>query len=309
MVTNLRHVALSVPDPIVGMDFYDDLGLDGNVDGNRVVIRCPGRDQDQVVLTEGPKRRLTHICLGSSAERFGALQARVEAETPLIDPPKDAPSGGIWCRDPDGIDINLVVADPAPSLGGPTTKEPVPAPAVNYPGHFARIGERAAPPRGQRNSPRRLGHMLQFTADMKNKIRFYTDVLGFKLADRVGDVLAWLYCEGGSDHHVMAFASSDAPGLHHLSFEMGCLDEVGQTGMQMLEKGHRDGWGLGRHVIGSNYFHYIRDPWMGLAELYCDMDYIPDGMAWQARDWPAEDSLYAWGPDVPGEFVTNFEKG
>jgi len=21
------------------------------------------------------------------------------------------------------------------------------------------------------------------------------------------------------------------------------------------------GWGLGRHVIGSNYFYYIRDPW------------------------------------------------
>jgi hypothetical protein len=46
---------------------------------------------------------------------------------------------------------------------------------------------------------------------------------------------------------------------------------------------------------------------MGLAELYCDMDYIPAGMEWKPRDWPVEDSLYAWGPGVPDDFVTNYE--
>ena len=28
----------------------------------------------------------------------------------------------------------------------------------------------------------------------------------------------------------------------------------------MPDKGFADGWGLGRHVLGSNYFHYVRDP-------------------------------------------------
>ncbi len=308
MVTNLRHVALTVPDPAVGMEFYGNLGLEGTIEGNRAVLRCRDRDQDQIVLTEGADRLLQHICLGSSASRFKALQARVEAVTPIIDAPPDTPGDGIWCQDPDGIYLNLVAADPAPSLGGPVTKQPVEVPDINTPGHFTRLGARAAPLRDQRNRPRRLGHMLQFTPDINRKIRFYTEVLGFRLADRVGDVLAWFYCQGGSDHHVMAFASSDTAGLHHVSFEMGSVDEVGQTGMQMLQKGHRDGWGFGRHVIGSNYFHYIRDPWMGLAELYCDMDYIPADIEWQPRDWPATASFNAWGPDVPEDFATNYEK-
>ncbi len=79
-------------------------------------------------------------------------------------------------------------------------------------------------------------------------------------------------------------------------------------GCQMIAKGHRNGWGLGRHVIGSNFFHYIRDPWNGLAEYFCDIDYIPTDMEWRAKDWPMEDSLYVWGPDVPEDFPVNFEE-
>ncbi len=307
MVTNLRHVALTVPDPAVGVQFYKDLGLESDTSENRAILRCHGRDQDQIILLEGAKRCLQHICLGTSDKRFKTLQARIEAATKIIDAPVETPSDGIWCLDPDGIYLNIVAADPATSLGGPETKEPVKASAINTPGHFNRIGQRAAPFRGRKNRPRRLGHLLQFTTDVNRKVRFYTEVLGFLLADQVGDALAWLYCDGGSDHHVMAFASSHGSGLHHVSFELGDVDEVGQLAMQMLEKGHRDGWGFGRHAIGSNYFHYIRDPWMGLAELYCDMDYIPAGMEWKPRDWPVEDSLYAWGPGVPDDFVTNYE--
>jgi len=308
MVTNLRHVALAVPNIEKGVGFYSDIGLEFEARGNGAAMRCHGRNQDQMVLVEGPRRRLQHICLGSSPERFKALQARIEAVTDLIDAPPQTPGEGIWCRDPDGIYLNIVAADPTPSLGGPQTIEPVTAPSINTPGHFARLGARAAPERDRANRPRRLGHMLQFTTDMKRTLGFYIDVLGLRLADHVGDGLAWLYCEGGSDHHVMAFGAADAPGLHHVSFELGDVDEVGQAGMQMLEKGHRDGWGFGRHVIGSNYFHYVRDPWMGLAELYCDMDYIPAGMDWQPRDWPEEDSFYAWGPDAPENFAVNYEQ-
>ena len=28
-------------------------------------------------------------------------------------------------------------------------------------------------------------------------------------------------------------------------------------------------------VLGSNYFHYVRDPWGSFAEYSCDIDYIP----------------------------------
>jgi hypothetical protein len=64
---------------------------------------------------------------------------------------------------------------------------------------------------------------------------------------------------------------------------------------------------VGRHVLGSNYFHYVRDPWGSWAEYSFDMDFVPPDLDWIARDHPPEDSFYAWGPAVPQDFITNHE--
>jgi catechol 2,3-dioxygenase-like lactoylglutathione lyase family enzyme len=77
--------------------------------------------------------------------------------------------------------------------------------------------------------------------------------------------------------------------------------------LHMADKGFTYGWGLGRHVLGSNYFHYVRDPWGSYAEYSCDIDYIPFDKDWRDGDHPPEDSLYMWGPVVPPDFATNFE--
>jgi len=307
-VTNLQHVALAVPDPETGKAFYTDFRLEGQVRGNQIVMRCEGKDQDQVILVEGPKRKLHHICFGTTADQFAGLTKKIEKfGSQLVDPPLETSGDGSWFHDPDGVLINVRIADEAASTGGPNPSTPEPPLQINTPGHFDRLGIRAAPERGRACKPRRLGHMLQFTPDFGRKLDFYTNVLGFRLADKVGGIAAWLYCDGGSDHHVMAFAATGGTGLHHLSFEFANLDEVGQGAMQLIEKGYGNGWGCGRHVIGSNYFHYVRDPWNSLVEFYCDMDYIPAGTDWEARDWPAEDMLYAWGPDLPEDFLVNFE--
>jgi hypothetical protein len=60
-------------------------------------------------------------------------------------------------------------------------------------------------------------------------------------------------------------------------------------------------------VLGSNFFHYLRDPWMSLAEYFCDIDQIPGDGSWHAEDHPAADALYRWGPPVPEDFDRNFE--
>ena len=63
------------------------------------------------------------------------------------------------------------------------------------------------------------------------------------------------------------------------------------------------------HVLGSNYFHYVRDPWGSFSEYSCDIDYIPKDERWPAADHKPEDSFYLWGPDVPREFTINYEGG
>ena len=49
-------------------------------------------------------------------------------------------------------------------------------------------------------------------------------------------------------------------GLHHTSWCVASLDDVGLGMEQMSAAGHGEGWGVGRHVLGSNYFRYVRDP-------------------------------------------------
>ena len=75
----------------------------------------------------------------------------------------------------------------------------------------------------------------------------------------------------------------------------------------MADKGYVKGWGLGRHVLGSNYFHYVQDPWGSFSEYSCDIDYIPKTKAWEAGHHAPEDSLSLWGPEPPDYFVMNAE--
>ena len=111
-----------------------------------------------------------------------------------------------------------------------------------------------------------------------------------------------------SDHHLVAFAKSHAPGYHHSSWDVGSIDEVGLGAEQMRAQGYTKGWGVGRHVLGSNYFYYAQDPWGSWAEFSYDIDFVPADVEWPAADHPPEDSFYVWGPAVPDDFVVNHEQ-
>ncbi len=88
---------------------------------------------------------------------------------------------------------------------------------------------------------------------------------------------------------------------------MSGIDDIGLGAMHMAGKGYIKGWGLGRHVLGSNYFHYMQDPWGSYAEYSCDIDYIPAASGWQAGNHAPEDSFYLWGPSPPDDFTLNRE--
>jgi catechol 2,3-dioxygenase len=200
-------------------------------------------------------------------------------------------------RDPDGHLVNVRDEErPAPPVDPPLP--------INSPGHINRMGARGCP-EGVNVHPRRLGHVLLFTPDVDRQVAFYTRVLGLRLSDRSRTIIAFLRCS--TDHHNLAFLTSTHPGFHHGSFEVGSVDEIALGAVQMQEAGWRPAWGLGRHVIGSNFFYYIQDPWGSFAEYYHDLDFIPEDCAWQPRDFPEQDALYRWGPPVPPEFGVNAE--
>jgi len=171
-------------------------------------------------------------------------------------------------------------------------------------------GKGAAPNRStaQPVRPRRLSHVLLFTPDVARQVAFYRETLGLRLSDRSGDIIAFLHGPHASDHHMLAFAKSDARGLHHSSWDVASFDDVGYGAELMRTQGYAKGWGVGRHVLGSNYFYYVQDPWGSWAEYSYDIDFVPHDVDWRPGDHPPEDSFYIWGPTVPDDFIVNREQ-
>ncbi len=309
MIRSLQCVALSVPSVEQGTAFYTTMGLESRQQGDSVVLRCAGRDQDQLHLVPGEAKGIAWVSWGvADGEMAGAQAALTQAGVKFLRPPKDAPSEGLWFRDPDGVLVNLCVAIAA--------QQTRPAVEINNPGQqYFRLGRRGAPHRDIDARPRKLGHLLKFSTDVNRDVNFYTGLLGMKLSDRIGDKeVAFLRCGGDSDHHTLAIALSEKSGLHHLSWEMGNLDQLQLCAERMIGAGYKDAWGVGRHIYGSNYFHYVRDPWMGLCEFYWDIDFIPENADWevQVADASGEElhkSLYQWASVPPPEdFLVNFER-
>jgi catechol 2,3-dioxygenase-like lactoylglutathione lyase family enzyme len=299
-VKALLHYALEVPDQTVGETFYRDFGLATvSARDEAVHLRPQPLSRDVVRLYPGPKKRLRYVAFGApGAELEATRESLRRAGVGEVDAPKGvADAGGLWVRDPDGNLVN--VRDEAQEIGTPE-----PPLRLNSPGQSPRVGARGypepAPPR-----PRRLGHVLLFTPDIDRQVDFYQRALGMKLSDRAQSIVAFMRCT--SDHHNLAFLTSTGPGFHHGSFEVGSIDEIAMNAAAMQDRGWKPGWGLGRHVIGSNFFFYMRDPWGSFAEYFHDIDCIPEGCAWEARNFPPEDSLYRWGPPVPEDFGLNRE--
>jgi len=208
-------------------------------------------------------------------------------------------AGGIWLEAPDGLAVHVGVGEKT-SPSAKTRPSPIREVAP---------GLGAAPARSvaEMVRPRYLSHILLFTPDVDQALAFYCGVLGLRLSDRSASDIAFLHGAYGSDHHLLAFARSTGSGLHHTSWDVGSVDEVGLGAEQMRKSGYYSGWGVGRHVLGSNYFHYVRDPWGSYAEYSCGIDYVPENLDWPAADHPGEDSFYLWGPDTPSDFAVNYE--
>ncbi|WP_324698877.1 VOC family protein [Novosphingobium sp. RL4] len=302
-VLGIHSYALSIPDVDAGIEFYRSAGLIATQAYGYASLRCPDQARDCVTLVaaEGDKR-MHHVALRASG--LDDIACNVPKYGGRIISPPDGPwSDGLWIEDPHGMVIRLVEcpADPDSEAGLPFE--------INAPGRIVRSGKSAmlSGDAYEPARPLRLGHVLVFTPDVLASVEFVTRALGMRLADRAQDVIAFTCARRDSDHHVLAFAKSPGIGFHHASFQLGDPDDVGRAGRALSDKIARGDWGFGRHTIGSNFFHYIKDPWGSWFEYYADMDFIEDHDLWQATNYEMADSLANWGPAVPFDFVHNYE--
>jgi catechol-2,3-dioxygenase len=221
----------------------------------------PGHDHTGFELARG-------VTLDAAARRLDALGVRYREE-----------AGALHLADPDGNGIELM----------PYRRDDDPFPPV------ARRTE-ALP--GFR--PRKLGHVNFLTADVATAGEFYTDVLGMRVTDRLGDEGAWYHVN--ADHHVMALVGKGYAHFHHLALEMTDWGELRVAFDHLAQHGRWLGWGPVRHGLGRNLCGYVRIPDEHcFVEVFCDMEQLePDH---EPRDWPdTPHSSNTWGVLPPRSY-------
>jgi hypothetical protein len=297
-VHSVNRFVISVPDLDPAERFYSAFGLDVRRDGNRLDLYTHGHSHRWgSVHADGKPKRLQYLSFGAYEGDFEALSQRIKARG-AVGPHPLSDGQGIWTRDPDGTPVQVVVAPKvSPSARSQPSSSSMPA--------AGKARRPAASAGGSTPAPvaRVAVHAGRATAD---EILFGGP--GITSIRPLTDIIAFMHGAHASDHHLVAFAKSGAPGYHHSSWDVASIDEVGLGAEQVKAQGYTHGWGVGRHVLGSNYFYYAQDPWGSWAEFSYGIDFVPADVEWPATDHPAEDSFYVWGPAVPDDFIVNHEQ-
>ena len=148
--------------------------------------------------------------------------------------------------------------------------------------------------------PRKLGHVNFLTGSWKENIAFYTDVLGMRLTDYLGEAGAWFHIN--ADHHVMALVDKGAPHFHHLAFDLVDFGQMRVALDHLARHGRWLGWGPTRHGVGGNIASYVRIVEEEcFVELYVDMEILEPEH--EPRRWPDDRfSSNTWGPLPPRSY-------
>jgi 3,4-dihydroxy-9,10-secoandrosta-1,3,5(10)-triene-9,17-dione 4,5-dioxygenase len=152
-----------------------------------------------------------------------------------------------------------------------------------------------------------LGHIVLSTHDDEASLRFYRDVLGFKLRDsmRLPPQLvgrpadgppAWLRFLGCNPrHHSLAFLPMPTPsGIVHIMVEVGNTDDVGLALDRAKRRKVPMAATLGRHVNDLMLSFYMKSPGGFDVEFGTEGRQVRDDARWVARESTA---VSLWGHD------------
>jgi 3,4-dihydroxy-9,10-secoandrosta-1,3,5(10)-triene-9,17-dione 4,5-dioxygenase len=149
-----------------------------------------------------------------------------------------------------------------------------------------------------------LGHVVLPVSDGESALRFYTEVLGFRLRDSMrmapelfgqpaGGPPLWMRFLGCNPrHHSLALAPFPAEsGIVHLMTEVASLDDVGRAMDRCARRGAPPSATLGRHANDRMVSFYVRTPG-GF-----DIEYGTDGMVVDEATWVSRETtaISLWG--------------
>ncbi|KAI1107942.1 glyoxalase family protein [Jackrogersella minutella] len=310
-LAKITHVYYKYPDMEKAVAFLNDFGFveEKRVSDEKVYFRGYGTDPWVLCAIKSDKPDFGGAAFVVESEEDLQLASETIPKATKIYELEDAPGGGkcVTFYDPvDGYPFHLVWGQqPAEMLDIPLPHEP-----VNYPteknrpvNKFQRFQKRPAP-------IHKLGHFGVRTTNFAKAFEFYNKYFNFLPSDVIHDAqkidrtVFYRLNKGDEevDHHVFFFAEGDPYRVHHSSFETHDFDTQVLGHDWLREKGYKNCWGVGRHVLGSQIFDYWYDPFGLIMEHYVDGDLVNSSEPTHLSQ-AGPGSLHVWGPALPGEFL------
>jgi catechol 2,3-dioxygenase-like lactoylglutathione lyase family enzyme len=145
--------------------------------------------------------------------------------------------------------------------------------------------------------PARLQHLVLASTDAERMTKFYTEVVGLRVSDRVLDdehKLRTSFMRTDGEHHSLAVFQADRCRLDHHCHETTNWNLIRDWADHFSEEGIILTWGPGRHGPGNNLFIFIHDPDDNWIEISAELETV--GEEHPVGIWPhVERSLNMWG--------------
>jgi catechol 2,3-dioxygenase len=164
----------------------------------------------------------------------------------------------------------------------------------------------------------KLGHAVLVVKDIDESVRFYTQVLGFKVSDVYPDSMVkgrMVFMRFNDDHHGIGLVgqareASRHRELHHMAFEVPTIDDVFRARGHLVKHGVQVDFD-GRRRAGSQVSVEFRDPDGHRLEIFWGLDKVDwDGQARPATEWAPVPSLEeAVDRAPPGQDTTLADPG
>ena len=278
-VTEIRYVGYGVTQIAAERDFYRDVwGLTevAKQDG-MVYFAAAGHDEHHVVrLRPSPIDRIDVIALATASRAdVDALFTKVSAAgCTIVHGPCDiqAPGGGYGFRffSPDGLPFEVSSDVARGSMRDMQRWEGI---------------------------PKKISHIVLHSPDHNAAVKFFTDVLGFRISDWLGDFMCFLRCN--SAHHRLAVLPGPAC-LNHVAYDMLTVDDMMRGIHRLKQKGTEIRWGPGRHTAGNNTFSYFTTPAEFAVEYTAELEEVDDASWVSGVHKPEPLVMDQWGIGTGG---------
>ena len=278
-VTEIRYVGYGVADFEAERAFYaNDWGLESVAEQDGMVwFKTAGSDEHHVVrLRASDANHVDVIALAADSRAdVDALHGKiVAAGCMIVHGPQalEGPGGGYGFRffSPDGLPFEIS-ADVA---RGPARE------VWRWEG-----------------IPVRISHIVLHSPDHQAAVTFFTEVLGFKVSDWLGDFMCFLRCN--SAHHRLAILPGP-PCLNHVAYDMVNVDGMLRGVSHLRQHGIDIRWGPGRHTAGDNTFSYFVTPSGFAVEYTAELEAVDFEVHQPKVHEPAPRVMDQWGIGVGG---------